>query len=229
MIREVFAECHSSMRSLADSYLRADGAAVEIGAGVAPMRESDPAVLSSDIVAGPGLDFVIDAQKMGLRTGCVRVVYAQNVFHHLAQPRRFLGELERVLAPGGGAILLEPYFGPLASFLYKRLFAGETFDKSVAEWETSMAGPMQGANQALSYIVFVRDGARFGEQFPTLEVVHRSTVPNYLRYLASGGLNFRQILPDAAIGPLRALERALRPLGPLLALHHLIVLRKKAR
>ncbi len=184
-------------------------------------------VLSTDIVAAPDLDFITDAQELGLRTDSVRVVYAQNVFHHLAEPRRFLHELERVLVPGGGAVLLEPYYGPVASFVYKRLFTGEDFDKSVEEWETPMAGPMHGANQALSYVVFVRDRARFGSQFPALEIVHCSTLPNYLRYVVSGGLNFRQLLPDVAITPLRTLEWILRPLRPLLALHQLIVLRKK--
>jgi SAM-dependent methyltransferase len=228
MVREVFGDCHARMRELAAMYLPAEGVEVEIGAGVAPIRQSDPSVLSTDLVLAPGLDFVTDAQQLALRSGSVRVVYAQNAFHHLPQPQRFLRELERVLAPRGGAVLLEPYHGPVASFLFKRLFATEGFDKSFPAWETPMEGPMHGANQALSYIVFVRDRERFESEFPALEIVHRSTVPNYVRYLVSGGLNFRQLLPDAAILPLRALEWLLRPLGPLLALHQVIVLRKKA-
>jgi SAM-dependent methyltransferase len=228
MAREVFDDCQARMRALAERYLRADGAAIEFGAGVTPMRDRDPSVLSTDLMPAPGLDFAADAQRMPLRAGSVRVVYAQNVFHHVPEPQRFLGELDRVLAPGGGAVLLEPHHGPIASLLYKRLFASEGFDKAAASWETPMTGPMQGANQALAYVVFVRDRARFEGLFPNLAIVHRSTLPNYVRYLVSGGLNFRQLLPDAAIAPLRGVEWALRPFAPLLGLHQLIVLRKRS-
>jgi hypothetical protein len=54
---------------------------------------------------------------------------------------------------------------------------------------------MEGANQALSYIVFERDRERFERLFPDLEIVEQSWIANYPRYLLSGGLNFRQLLP----------------------------------
>ena len=166
---------------------------------------------------------------MSLRDGSVRVVYAQNAFHHFPAPERFFAELERVLSPGGGAILLEPYYGPAASFIYRRLFRTEGFDKAYPAWETPVAGPMNGANQALSYIVFVRDRAQFASRFPALQIVHQQPVDSYLRYLVSGGLNFRQLLPDAFIPLLRLLERGLAPLHRMLALHHVVVLRKLAQ
>src|SRR5262249_8734615 len=150
----------------------------------------------------------------------------QNSFHHFPQPERFLGELERVLVPGGGAVLLEPYHGPVASLLYKRLFSSEGFDKRFPSWQTPATGPMNGANQALSYIVFVRDRRRFEHSFPSLEIVHEAPVGNYLRYLISGGLNFRQLLPDMASGALAGVERAIAWCNRWLALHHVIVLRK---
>ena len=129
MIRDVFLEFHRLFAQLDQRYLAGNGIAVEIGAGVAPMRDSYPDVLSSDIVFGPRLDIIHDAQRMALANESVRVIYAQNSFHHFPEPARFLGELERVLVPGGGAVLLEPYPGPLASLLYKRLFRSEGFDK----------------------------------------------------------------------------------------------------
>jgi hypothetical protein len=49
---------------------------------------------------------------------------------------------------------------------------------------------------------------------------------NYLRYLLSGGLNFRQLVPDRLLPVIKLLEGALRPARNILALHHVIVIRK---
>ena len=64
-------------------------------------------------------------------------------------------------------MLVEPYFGPSASVLYKRLFTSETFDKDAVSWnQDTGARAMAGANQAAWYLVFVRDRARFASLFP---------------------------------------------------------------
>jgi hypothetical protein len=133
-----------------------------------------------------------------------------------------------VLIPGGGAILLEPYYGPFATFLFKRLFRTEGFDKTYPSWETPVVGPMNGANQALSYIVFIRDRNKYERNHSSLRVVHQEIAGNYLKYLISGGLNFRQLLPDAFIGVVGLLEKLISPLNRWVALHHIIVIRKVA-
>ena len=229
MIRQVFQEFNALFRELERRYLHGQGVAIELGAGVAPMRDTFPDVLSTDIIPAQHLDCVMDAQRMALAPDTVRVVYAQNSFHHFPDPVRFLSELVRVLSPGGGAVILEPYYGPVATFLYRRLFRTEGFDKDFPSWQVSSSGPMKGANQALSYIVFIRDRSRFETLFPSLQLVHQEPVGNYLRYLISGGLNFRQTLPDLAAGPLRAIEWTLSPLNRWLAVHHVIVLKKSCR
>jgi hypothetical protein len=86
---------------------------------------------------------------------------------------------------------------------------------------------MNGANQALSYIVFVRDRVDLEFKHPSLEIVHEQLVGNYLKYLISGGLNFRQLLPDSMTGIVNFIEKLLWPLNIWLALHHIVVIRKK--
>lgn len=229
MLAAVFRECHELMLA-ADRRAFGDtpGLRVELGAGVAPISGTFPEVLATDVVPGPGLDRVIDAQDMDLPDGSVRALYGQNCFHHLPDPLRFLTEAERVVAPGGGVVLIEPYYGPVASVVFKRLFASEEFDKAMPGWRSEASGPMQGANQALSYIVFVRDRARFERELPNLELVETFPLGNYVRYLLSGGLNFRQLVPGFTEPALRALESTLRPLRNVLALHHMVVLRRRA-
>src|SRR5690606_34911690 len=129
--------------------------------------------------------------------------FLQNTFHHFPDPEQFFREVDRTLADGGGVVMLEPYHGALGSFLFKRMFKTEGFDKEFPSWQTPMTGPMNGANQALSYIVFKRDRARFEEMFPSLKIVAEEISTNYPRYLLSGGLNFRQLLPDFSIPLLR--------------------------
>ena len=226
MLRDVFTEFHHLFKKLDQQFFTGNGAEVELGAGISPIRDSFPSVLATDIVDAPHLDRVINAEAMDLADNSVRVIYGQNCFHHFPHPDKFLFELERVLIAGGGAILLEPYYGPFASFLFKRIFRTEGFDKNFPSWETPVGGPMNGANQALSYIVFVRDRAELERKHPSLKIVHEQRVGNYLKYIISGGLNFRQLLPDGMTGVVNVTEKLLWPFNRWLALHHVIVIRK---
>lgn len=226
MLREVFKGFHDIFERLDRTHLSGDGARIEIGAGVAPIRNSYPDVLATDIVPGPGLDCVLNAEAMDFADGSVRVLFGQNCFHHFPHPTRFFDEVERVVTPGGGVVILEPYYGPFATFVFRRLFRSEGYDKDFPLWETPATGPMNGANQALSYIVFERDRAEFERRYPRLRIVHQETCSNYPRYLLSGGLNFRQLCPDWMSPVIAVIETLLRPLNRWLALHHVIVLRK---
>lgn len=206
---------------------RAQGARIELGAGLTALRRTWPAVFASDVVFDRSLDVVFDAHRMPLRSGAIRLLVAQNLFHHLSDPKRFFTEVARVLATGGLLLMVEPYYGPLASVLYPRLFATEGFDKNAASWESAAAGPMEGANQALSYIVLIRDRAVFEVLFPTLKVVRIEPCTNFLQYLLSGGLNFRQLVPPFLWPLVQATERLLTPMAGWLALHYAIAIRKE--
>lgn len=226
MLAKVFSEFQHEFVSLDKLFLSGDGLRVELGSGVAPMRELFPDILATDIVPSPEMDMVLDAEKMNLAESSTRVFFGQNCFHHFSNPHNFFGELNRVLVSGGGAVLLEPFYGPLASFMYKRIFTSEGFDKKFDSWETPPSGPMNGANQALSFIVFIRDRETFESLYPNLKIVHHKICGNFLKYLLSGGLNFKQLAPDFLMGFIGACEKITRPLHGFLGLHHIIVIRK---
>lgn len=227
MIREVFHEFHEIFDSIDKKYFSGDGLRFEIGAGSSPIKDSYPDVLATDIVPGEGIDRVIDASNMDIADSSLRVVFAQNMFHHLPNPSRFFAELDRVLIVGGGAVFIEPYYGVLASAVFKRISKYEHFNKLQASWVSSESNPMSGANQALSYIVFIRDREKFEKDHPSLEIVEIAPINNYLRYLLSGGINFIQLVPNFLIPLLKGIEKILIPINKILALHYLVIIRKK--
>lgn len=226
-LRELFQDIHRTLRRLDDQWFQlTPGTRIELGSGVAPMRETFPDTLATDIVPDARLDAVLDAQELDLPKGSVRTLYLQNCFHHIPDPLAFFVSAREVLAPGGGIVMLEPHWGPLASAVYPRLFAQEGFDKNQVEWRTPMDGPMAGANQALSYVVLERDRREFERRFPELEVVDRGVLPSYMRYVLTGGLNFTQLAPNFLFPAIKQLERALAPLSPIIGLHQWHVIRR---
>ncbi len=228
MIYGVMREIYSLCRSLDERYFMGIGQRIELGGGSSLMKELYPDVIVTDIKHADILDGYMDAQNMDLAAESVRAFYGVNCFHHFPDPQLFFKELNRTLQPGGGCILVEPYFGIISRILYPYLFTSEGFDLRQREWIGSdMQGAMTGANQALSYIVFKRDRHIFEQRNPGLELVYDQVLNNYIRYLMSGGLNFRQLAPSFLISFFKAVEWLIKPMGRITALHHVIVIRKK--
>ncbi len=230
MLNDVFREIYKLCRDADERHFGGEGLRIEIGSGSSLFTRLYPDVLSSDVKRSEHLDLELDVQGMKLDAASVRAFYGVHCFHHLPQPAKFFAELERVLVPGGGCVLVEPYYGPLAAAFYRRVFDTEHFDPNQEAWEIdpSTVGAMSNANQALSYIVFERDADRFQREHPVLEIVSRARLPNFARYLLSGGLNFKQLVPSILAPAIKAAERIASPIDHLFALHHAIVLRKRA-
>ncbi len=231
MIRKVFEEIYNLCVKLEETHFGGlTGERIEIGAGTSFFRDLYPGIISTDIEADPRLDKVVDAQNMPFADESIRTLFCINAFHHFPEPRRFFTEAMRVLRPGGGCVVVDPAYGFVANFIYRRLFAVEGYDQGAKDWgyvrrEQDQLIP----NQALTYLVFFRDQEDFQRQFPQLKIVEKRIVPNFVRYLLSGGLNFRQLVPNFMVSFLRAVEVGLTPLHRHLGLHQVIVLKKQMR
>jgi SAM-dependent methyltransferase len=229
LLRSAFETFYGDMMNLCDRLLTTSGTEVELGSGAGFFKSLRHELITSDIRKGPHIDIALDALNMSLPDDSVRCIYAINTFHHLPEPERFFSELCRVLRPGGGCILIEPHGGFSSALLHRHLHTDECFLPDAQSWQTTdIGGPLSGANQALAYIVFKRDIARFkslyGEQ---LEIAYQGYILNALRYLLSGGLNFRQLLPSVFEPILRVLENISKPLARYWSLHQVIVIRKR--
>ncbi len=229
ILRRLFESFYRECRVMDLRYFKdCPGERVEIGSGAGIINAVYPEVITSDIKILPFIDLVLSADRLPFPDNSLRAIYAINVFHHLPKPRDFFRETLRVLHPGGGVVLIEPFHGPLASWVFKNLHKSEKFEPDAPTWEgDNNAGPFSNANQALSYIIFKRDRSQFEREFPQLELV-RQHPHTHVWYIVSGGVNFRQLLPNSLTPVVTFIDHALSPLNRWIGLQHTIVLRKKS-
>ncbi len=228
MMNGVFSEFYDTCIRLDKKFFAPTaGKRIEIGAGVSFFKQRYPEIVSTDVKKADNLDLVVDAQNMPFAENSIHAIYGINCFHHFPEPDLFFHELERVLEKGCGCVLIDPYYGWTARRFYKKIFDSEIFDVSQRDWSNASLGFMNGANQALSFVVFKRDTIKFETRYPDLEIVLMKPMNNYIRYLLSGGLNFKQLMPSFMSPIIKGVEFLLIPLNSIFALHHVIVLRKR--
>jgi SAM-dependent methyltransferase len=202
------------------------GPTVELGSGIGSFKEFLPGVVATDVVPSPWSDEVVDARALPYADGSVGNLVLIDVIHHVEQPFRCLEEAQRVLAPGGRLVALEPFCSPLSRPLYRR-FHRERLDESVdplSEAPQSGQDPWD-ANIALPTLLFWRHLHRLRRRLPQLEVVARDRLA-WLVYPLSGGFSGRQLVPLSLGRWLLGVERAV-PIERLAAFRCLVVLEKR--
>lgn len=213
-------------RLLADARsVTTSGLLVELGSGGSYLKDLAPDLITSDVVEGVA-DRVIDGRQLPFADGSVKALFLTHVLHHIPEPEAFFAEAQRVLVPGGVISLIEVAHTPFARFFFKN-FHHEPYRDDCPEWAFAQSDSMMDSNQAMSWMILVRDRARFKKLFPQLQIASNAYLP-WLTYLVSGGVTMRDLIPKFMCGPIRGLEWVLSPLSPVFALHWHICLRKNA-
>ena len=120
--------------------------------------------------------------------------------------------------------MVEPWVSIWSRWVYLHLHH-EPFHPEAADWSFPAAGPLSGANGALPWILFERDRTRFEREFPEWAI--RTLKPHMpFRYLVSGGVSMRSLMPGATFGIWRGLENFLGPLMKYIAMFSFIVLER---
>ncbi len=197
---------------------------VELGSGGGFIKKVIPGVITSDVINLPNVDRHFSALDMPFEEGEVNVFLMIDVLHHINDSAAFFKELDRALSKGGKVIMIEPANTPWGKFVYQN-FHHEPFDPS-GGWGFEGEGPLSSANGAIPWIIFSRDRKRFESEFPNLKIT-RIQPHTPFRYLLSGGLSMRQLLPSFSYGMIAGLEKLLSPLNSCLGMFVTIELKKK--
>jgi SAM-dependent methyltransferase len=182
---------------------------VEIGSGPGFLADVIPGLVTSEIQECRGVCLVLDGCHLPFGNATLRAIVMTNVFHHLPEVSSFLTEAARCVRPGGAVLMIEPWVSRWSTFVYKRLHH-EPFDPSAAAWTFPSTGPLSGANGALPWIVFRRDRTEFERRFCEWEIRRIAPILPF-RYLLSGGVSLRSLMPVVSAPFWRHIEHCLEP------------------
>ncbi len=201
---------------LASELPAGEGPTLEIGSGAGHCAQFIPGLITSEIVRCPSVRIVLDARQLPFGAGSLRAIVMTNVLHHIPNVGRFFEEASRCLRSGGKVLMIEPWVTPWSKFIYTR-FHHEPFDPNAADWSFTTSGPLSSANGALPWIIFVRDREKFEPHFPELRIEQiRPFMP--FRYMVSGGVGMRSLMPGFMHGAWLGVERALKSQWPNLGM-----------
>lgn len=197
---------------------------LELGSGAGFLNEYLPDLITSEIFPCPNIHAVLSGHDLPFANASLRAIVMTDVLHHIPQPRRFFHEVTRCVRPGGRVAMVEPWVTDWSRLIYTHLHH-EPFLPKTPAWEFATSGPLSGANGALPWILFERDRARFEREYPALNM-HTIQPMMPFRYLISGGVSLRSLMPGWTTSLWRSLETRLEPAMPRLAMFAFIVLER---
>ncbi len=200
-LRQIYSQWYET---LAKDLPIGPGRVLELGSGAGFFQQVVGEAICSEIFLCPDITLVLDGQRMPLPDESLRAIVMTDVFHHLPRAREFLREATRCVRSGGVIAMIEPWVSRWSKVIYTTLHH-EPFRPDAAQWEFPSTGPLSGANGALPWIVFERDRAVFEREFPQWRI-ERVDPMMPIRYLLSGGVSMRSLMPGWMSGPVAAIE-----------------------
>jgi SAM-dependent methyltransferase len=172
----------------------------------------------------PSNDLTFSALDMPFANEELSALLMIDTFHHIPDAEQFFREADRVLMKDGYIIMIEPANSIWGRFIYKN-FHHEPFDVN-GGWAIPESGPLSGANGALPWIVFERDAGLFQSRFPGF-VIEEIKYHTPLRYLVSGGVSFKQLVPGFSYGFFAGIDKIASSLFPGFSMFVTVKLKKK--
>jgi len=203
-IRRIYRDYHRRLLEFCPQ-----GRLLEVGSGTAHIKEIRSDVVSTDILAFPGIDVVGDAHSLPFANECFSGVVMIDVLHHLERPIEFLREAGRVLRPGGRLAIIEPAMTMVAYPFYHYIHE-EPVDLKVDPFAAVSHDPLRDpfdANQAIPTLLFATDQARkrLEAEIETFRVVEVDWL-SLFAYPLSGGFKEWCLVPPKLLAPLLAVE-----------------------
>ena len=221
-LRQIYEEWYEAISTLLPTGI---DPVLELGSGGGFLSDFVPEVITSEIFYSLHVRVVLDGAQLPFVNGSLGGIVMTDVLHHLSQPRQFFTEANRCVRSGGLMIMIEPWVTPWSRLVYSKLHHEPFFPEAV-EWTFPRRGVLSGANSALPWIIFERDRTRFEREFPQWQI---HTIKPFMpfRYLLSGGVSLRSLMPGWSFALWRNVENLFRPWMKSLAMFALIVLVKE--
>jgi SAM-dependent methyltransferase len=199
------------------------GRQVELGSGGGFLDQFIPGLIKTDVVELPFIHTVCFAENLPFSDNSVSVLVMINTLHHVSDVDSFFREAVRVLVPGGLIAMVEPYVSSFSRLVYHYIHH-EPFNPDVTDWRLPSGGRLSSGNDALPWVVFVRDRARFEREHPRLRIITlRPHTP--LSHLLSGGVTTRPLAPLWAVRNLAKVENTIPWAMRWVALFFTVILR----
>ncbi len=223
LVRELY---RSWFADVARSLAGVAGPSIELGSGIGKLRESIPDIVLTDVEPTPWASQVVDGTRLPFRNESVANLVLVDVYHHLASTSRFFDEADRVLAPGGRVVVVDPYCSWLSSRAYRRLHH-EVTDLGAPPFvdDPDVERDPLASNQARATLELFGPTATFAARWPRLRILRRARFA-YLAYPLSGGFGRRAFVPTPVGRALLRVEPLLGRLGAIAAFRCLVVLER---
>lgn len=194
-------------RLLCSCIPQGDGAVLELGSGAGFLSNYIPDLITSEVFPCTDIRCVLDARHLPFLSHSLRSVAMVDVLHHIPDCRKFFVEATRCLRSGGSLVMIEPWVSTWSKQIYTHLHH-EPFEWNSSDWSFPEAGPLSGANGALPWIIFHRDHSQFESGFRELRIETIQPLMPF-RYLISGGVSMRQLMPGFSFQIWKKAEAAL--------------------
>lgn len=219
-----------------NEYIDADDAGIEFGSGIGASKDYIKAAkfLTSDILKSEWVDLKqLDALNTQLPKSSLDFIVVSNIIHHLAYPKQFFSEAERLLKMNGKLIIQEINTSFVMRLVLK-LMKHEGYNEKIKVFSQSEpcndpADPWS-ANCSIPKLLFSNQ-KMFESEFPNWKIIHFQNT-EFLKFINSGGVVAKTSyikLPTFALKIQDLIDNFLVKIFPqIFALQMQIVLEKKS-
>jgi SAM-dependent methyltransferase len=209
-INYVYDKIYERMYSIAHTHLGRDPIrTLEIGAGSLSKAEKyfrNVQLSDGSSVSKFGKENQLIAENLPFENQTFDLIIAKDTLHHFSDTDKALGEISRVLKPGGLFIVSEPYWSLLGRFIFRFIHPEKWLTKPL-DLRNLSENPYH-ANQATLYCLGRRKFKDIVSKNSLSIQVYSSTYG--ISYLISGGLNWRTKVPFSILSFIDRIETTIK-------------------